>query len=78
MQTKTDVIVTFYQPSLRRQITWNLTRHEIMTSWKPTPQSTFQDVETMTYTDDVSAWHYLVSLMTVDSARIGPKDWTAV
>lgn len=77
MTVKTDNVVTWVQPTVRRRIRWNLTRRQISLDWQANPKEDYTEVDTLTYSDDASAWHMLLEFM-CPNPYIKPQDWHAV
>jgi hypothetical protein len=75
-QPRSDLVVTWVQPTVRRKLEWNFSRHEIVMYWQSNPKADYVEVERLTYSDDASAWHVLLNFMT-PNPYIGPKDWHA-
>jgi hypothetical protein len=72
-----DLTVSWVQPTVRRKVVWNFTRHEIVTYWQADPRGEFAEVDRLRYTDDNSAWHIVLVAMN-PNPYIGPQDWHAI
>jgi hypothetical protein len=77
MVIKTDNVVSWEQSTVRRRVSWNFTRHEIVLYWRADPRGPYTEVERVSYSDDASAWAMLLEFMS-PNPYVGPQDWHAI